>query len=75
MKPQTTPEVEPRPLNPIADRDQLTLQLIDTALDKNVPWGAIAAALGLPNKAAAKKRHRELQRITFLRAHAADPPA
>lgn len=62
-----TDDVEPTPLNLISDRDEITLRLIDTALERDIPWAAIARAIGVPDKAAAKKRHRELQRQAFLR--------
>lgn len=63
-----TDDVEPTPLNLISDRDEITLRLIDAALERDIPWAAIARAIGAPDKAAAKKRHRELQRAAFLRA-------
>lgn len=59
---------EPGNLNLIEDRDEITLKLIDAALERGIPWAAIAKAIGEPDKAAAKKKHRELKRAVFLRA-------
>lgn len=63
-----TTELEPTPLNSADERDRVALELIDAALARHVPWAYIAQALRLPDKRAAKRRYRELQRAARLRA-------
>ncbi len=56
-----------------ADRDKITLNLIDNALKRGVTWTALAEALQVPDKRAAKRRHRELQRAVSLRTARENP--
>jgi hypothetical protein len=57
----TGPAADIRPLDP-RDPDVQKLALIELALSRNMPWTAIAAALGAKDKAAAKKIKAELEK-------------
>lgn len=49
-----------KPLNP-ADPDTRKLALIELALSRGMPWAAVARALKVKDKAAAKRVKRELE--------------
>ena len=54
-----TPDI--RPLDP-NDPDVRKLALIDLALSRNMPWAAVAKALGVQSKMQAKKVRADLER-------------
>lgn len=55
-------EPEPSVPNSGADRDQITLRLIEVALKRGITWAAIARTLRVNDGKTAKKRYHQLQR-------------